>query len=125
MEEKLTEQEELLLIRHGWKFMNKEYIYIPYDYDGCMMTGMKSIRKEVERLKKLPELPAPAFSRLIRNRHGILNEITEETIMLQEMSGAVNQWLHKKGDDVHKYGHFIDRVCDIQEVLVEALDKTL
>jgi translation initiation factor IF-3 len=44
--------------------------------------------------------------------------------MLQTMAQAINQWLHEKGKDVDLYVNFIDRVCDIQEVLSEALDKT-
>ena len=51
-------------------------------------------------------------------------EITDEQVMLYHMSQAVNQWLHKKGNDVSRYCNYIDRVCDINEVLVEALDKT-
>lgn len=51
-------------------------------------------------------------------------EISDEKIMLYGMSQAINQWLHKKGDNVHRYGNFIDRGCDIQDVLEESLLKT-
>lgn len=51
-------------------------------------------------------------------------EITDEKIMIYQMSQAVNQWLHKKRDDVHRYVNFIDRVCEIHEVLEESLFKT-
>ena len=42
-------------------------------------------------------------------------KISDEFIMLSNMSQDINQWLHEKGDDVGKYMNFIDRVCDIQE----------
>ena len=51
-------------------------------------------------------------------------EISDEKVMLYGMSQAINQWLHKKGDDVHRYGNFMDRTCDIQDVLEESLLKT-
>lgn len=44
--------------------------------------------------------------------------------MLYNMSRAINHWLHDKGDDIKKYTNFLDRVCDINEVLSKSLEKT-
>ena len=50
-------------------------------------------------------------------------EITVEKIMLYHMAMDINQWLHQKGEDIDKYYVFMDRVCDIQEVLRGAIEK--
>ena len=51
-------------------------------------------------------------------------ELTVEQIMLYHMSMDINQWLHQKGEDIDKYQIFLNRVCDIQEVLKGAIEKT-
>jgi hypothetical protein len=52
------------------------------------------------------------------------NELTMEQIMLYHMSMDINQWLHQKGKDIDNYYTFMDRVCEIQEVLKGAISKT-
>jgi hypothetical protein len=49
--------------------------------------------------------------------------ITPEQILEYVISQDINQWLHKKGDDVHKYVIFLDRVCEISEVIRGSFEK--
>lgn len=49
---------------------------------------------------------------------------TVEKIMLHNMSAAINSWLHDKGDSIKQYGNFLDRVCEIRDVLSKSLEKT-
>jgi len=44
----LTEEEKAILVNAGWEFLNDNYIYIPYDYDGSMAYGIKNIRRILE-----------------------------------------------------------------------------
>lgn len=49
--------------------------------------------------------------------------ITPEQILESVISQDINQWLHKKGDDVHKYVIFLDRVCEIAEVIRGSFER--
>jgi len=49
--------------------------------------------------------------------------LTEEQITIQCIAQAINQWLHRKDVDVVKYVNFVDRVCEIAEVVREALPR--
>jgi hypothetical protein len=48
----LTDDEKALLINAGWCFLNKNYIYIPDDYDGCMAYGIRNIRRVLEGVQR-------------------------------------------------------------------------
>lgn len=43
----------------------------------------------------------------------------KEDVVLMAMAEEMNQWLHRKGDDVHKYPIFLDRVCEIKHDVLE------
>ena len=51
------------------------------------------------------------------------SEITKQFVITWAISDAINAWLHQKGDDVHRYCIFLDRVCDINTVVKEAMQK--
>lgn len=51
-------------------------------------------------------------------------KITIEQIMLYRMSIDINRWLHEKGKDIDKYEIFLNRVCEIIDVLRGSLEKT-
>lgn len=66
----LTNDEKLILLNAGWRFLNENYIIIPDDYDGSMASGISSIRRVLEGIQKkqarlimvkplLAEPPAP------------------------------------------------------------------
>jgi hypothetical protein len=50
-------------------------------------------------------------------------EMTVENIILHHMAGDINQWLHQKGETISNYQNYLDRVCDIAEVLKGAIEK--
>jgi hypothetical protein len=45
MDRPLSDVEKQTLIDAGWAFSGDDYIYVPDDYDGCMASGIRSIRK--------------------------------------------------------------------------------
>jgi hypothetical protein len=49
--------------------------------------------------------------------------ITPEQILECVISQDINQWLHEKGEDVHKYTIFLNRVCEIAEVVRGSFEK--
>ena len=47
MNKPLSAEEKQFIIDGGWAFLNDEYIYLPDDYDGCMASGLRSIRRHL------------------------------------------------------------------------------
>jgi hypothetical protein len=47
--------------------------------------------------------------------------VTPENILEYKISQDINQWLHQKGDDVHRYINYIDRVADLALVIRAAI----
>ena len=47
-----TDEEKQLLKDNGWVFNSPDYIYIPDDYDGCMASGFRSIRRVIKGINK-------------------------------------------------------------------------
>jgi hypothetical protein len=46
----LNTDEKQILIDNGWKFAKEDYIYMPFDYDGCMADGMNNIRRILRQI---------------------------------------------------------------------------
>lgn len=48
------------------------------------------------------------------------SKLTRDIVVSQTIAADINQWLHQKGDEVHRYGNFMDRVVDIYWVVRDA-----
>lgn len=46
----LTDEEKLILINAGWKFLKEDHIFIPDDYDSCIAYGIETIRYILEKI---------------------------------------------------------------------------
>jgi hypothetical protein len=51
MDKPLSDTEKQTLIDAGWAFSGDDYLYIPDDYDGCMASGVRSIRRVLLHLQ--------------------------------------------------------------------------
>lgn len=51
-DEPLTDGEKQFLLDAGWVFLTDSYIYIPDDYDGCMASGIKNIRRIINGIER-------------------------------------------------------------------------
>jgi len=52
-----------------------------------------------------------------------MKSLTPEQILEYRISQDINQWLHEKGDDVHNYQIFLDRVCEIAKVVRQSFEQ--
>lgn len=50
--------------------------------------------------------------------------LTKDRFIAFEVAQEMHFWIHKKGDDLNKYCIGLDRVCDIQFVIEEAMKKS-
>ena len=49
--------------------------------------------------------------------------LTKKRLLALTISREIDDWLQEKGDDVHRYTNFMDRVCEITAVVEAAIKK--
>ena len=52
-------------------------------------------------------------------------KLTPKKILKYKIGDAINQWLHRQGEQALKYVNFLDRCADIWEVITPILDEML
>ncbi|MEI4889720.1 hypothetical protein, partial [Klebsiella pneumoniae] len=70
-----------------------------------------------------PPLRLHSFTRLTGKASEHLPKVVNELLLTKKyitsikIADEINQWLHRKGDDVQNYEHFLDRVMDIRAIV--------